>query len=84
MRSPGPVRRHRAGEGDEPVDEDAVVIVSGVVELVLGGIDGLYYYDGCLIIIENGMVPLPDQMPREFADAVHRFVMTLPAGSAVA
>jgi sugar lactone lactonase YvrE len=26
-------------------------------KLVLGGIDGLYYYDGCLIIIENGMVP---------------------------
>ncbi len=26
-------------------------------KLVLGGIDGLYFYDGCLIIIENGMVP---------------------------
>jgi hypothetical protein len=26
-------------------------------KLVLGGIDGLYYYDGCLVIIENGMVP---------------------------
>jgi pimeloyl-ACP methyl ester carboxylesterase len=37
-----------------------------------------------LVEIENGMVPLPDQMPREFADAVHRFVMSLPAGSAVA
>jgi pimeloyl-ACP methyl ester carboxylesterase len=37
-----------------------------------------------LVEIENGMVPLPDQMPREFADAVHRFVMSLSAGSAVA
>jgi sugar lactone lactonase YvrE len=26
-------------------------------KLVLGGIDGLYYYDGCLIVIESGMVP---------------------------
>jgi sugar lactone lactonase YvrE len=26
-------------------------------KLVLGGIDGLYYYDGCLVIVENGMVP---------------------------
>jgi hypothetical protein len=26
-------------------------------KLVLGGIDGLYYYDGCLVIIESGMVP---------------------------
>lgn len=26
-------------------------------KLVLGGIDGLYYYDGCLVVVENGMVP---------------------------
>ena len=26
-------------------------------KLVLGGIDGIYYYDGCLVVIENGMVP---------------------------
>jgi sugar lactone lactonase YvrE len=26
-------------------------------KLALGGIDGVYYYDGCLVIIENGMVP---------------------------
>lgn len=25
--------------------------------MVLGGIDGLYYYDGHLVVIENGMVP---------------------------
>lgn len=26
-------------------------------KLVLGGIDGLYYFDGHLVVIENGMVP---------------------------
>ena len=26
-------------------------------KLVLGGIVGLYYYDGCLVLIESGMVP---------------------------
>jgi len=26
-------------------------------KLVLGGIVGLYYYDGCLVVIESGMVP---------------------------
>ena len=26
-------------------------------KIVLGGIDGLYYYDGCLVIIESGMTP---------------------------
>jgi pimeloyl-ACP methyl ester carboxylesterase len=29
-----------------------------------------------LVEIENGMVPLPDQMPAEFAAAVHRFLAT--------
>jgi pimeloyl-ACP methyl ester carboxylesterase len=36
---------------------------------------------GILIEIENGMVPLPDQMPREFAAAVHDFVGSLPASA---
>jgi pimeloyl-ACP methyl ester carboxylesterase len=31
-----------------------------------------------LIEIKNGMVPLPDQMPCEFAAAVHDFVSSLP------
>jgi pimeloyl-ACP methyl ester carboxylesterase len=35
-----------------------------------------------LIEIDNGMVPLPDQMPQEFAEAVHRFVASLPATQA--
>lgn len=26
-------------------------------KLVLGGIDGVYFYDGCLVVIEGGMVP---------------------------
>ncbi|HSJ41092.1 MAG TPA: hypothetical protein VK955_08575, partial [Xanthobacteraceae bacterium] len=26
-------------------------------KLVLGGIVGMYYYDGCLVVIESGMVP---------------------------
>ncbi len=26
-------------------------------KLVLGGIAGMYYYDGCLVVIESGMVP---------------------------
>jgi hypothetical protein len=26
-------------------------------KLVLGGIEGLYWYDGCLVIVEGGMVP---------------------------
>jgi pimeloyl-ACP methyl ester carboxylesterase len=30
-----------------------------------------------LVEIENGMVPLPDQMPREFAQAVHDFIASL-------
>jgi pimeloyl-ACP methyl ester carboxylesterase len=34
-----------------------------------------------LVEIENGMVPLPDQMPGEFAAAVHRFLATQPAWS---
>ncbi|HSE12642.1 MAG TPA: hypothetical protein VLB69_08410 [Rudaea sp.] len=33
------------------------VLARNAEKLVLGGIDGLYYYDGCLVIIENGMVP---------------------------
>jgi len=33
------------------------VLARNPEKLVLGGIDGLYYYDGCLVIIENGMVP---------------------------
>jgi pimeloyl-ACP methyl ester carboxylesterase len=35
-----------------------------------------------LIEIDNGMVPLPDQMPQEFAEAVHRFVALIPATAA--
>jgi len=30
-----------------------------------------------LIEIKNGMVPLPDQMPQEFAEAVHGFIASL-------
>jgi len=30
-----------------------------------------------LVEIENGMVPLPDQMPHEFAEAVHDFISSL-------
>ncbi|HTR85530.1 MAG TPA: alpha/beta fold hydrolase [Reyranella sp.] len=33
-----------------------------------------------LVEIAGGMVPLPDQMPAEFADAVHGFIASLPAG----
>lgn len=37
---------------------------------------------GSIVVeIENGMVPLPDHMPREFADAVHRFLASLPAST---
>jgi pimeloyl-ACP methyl ester carboxylesterase len=36
-----------------------------------------------LVEIENGMVPLPDQMPQQFADAVHRFVMSLPGSATI-
>ena len=32
-----------------------------------------------LVEIKNGMVPLPDQMPEEFAGAVHRFLAAQPA-----
>ena len=32
-----------------------------------------------LVEVANGMVPLPDQMPEEFAAAVHRFLATQPA-----
>ena len=32
-----------------------------------------------LVVIEDGAVPLPDQMPREFAAAVHGFLSSLPA-----
>jgi pimeloyl-ACP methyl ester carboxylesterase len=35
-----------------------------------------------LIEIDDGMVPLPDQLPQEFAEAVHRFVASLPAAAA--
>lgn len=35
-----------------------------------------------MVEIENGMVPLPDQMPAEFAAAVHRFLATQPAWGA--
>jgi hypothetical protein len=31
-----------------------------------------------LVEIENGMVPLPDQMPKEFTAVVHRFLATQP------
>jgi pimeloyl-ACP methyl ester carboxylesterase len=31
-----------------------------------------------LVEIENGMVPLPDQLPEEFAAAVHRFLAAQP------
>ena len=31
-----------------------------------------------LVEIENGMVPLPNQMPYEFAAAVHDFIASLP------
>jgi sugar lactone lactonase YvrE len=33
------------------------VLAHNPEKLVLGGIDGLYYYDGCLVIIDGGMVP---------------------------
>lgn len=33
------------------------VLARNPEKLVLGGIDGLYFYDGCLVIIESGMVP---------------------------
>lgn len=33
------------------------VLARNAEKLVLGGIDGIYYYDGCLVVIENGMVP---------------------------
>ena len=49
-----------------------------------GGQPQFLYSDKRIVDIPGGMVPLPDQMPREFADAVHRFVMSLSAGSAVA
>jgi pimeloyl-ACP methyl ester carboxylesterase len=32
-----------------------------------------------LVEIVGGMVPLPDQIPREFSDAIHRFLASLPA-----
>jgi pimeloyl-ACP methyl ester carboxylesterase len=32
-----------------------------------------------VVEIANGMVPLPDQMPEEFAAAVHRFLAAQPA-----
>jgi pimeloyl-ACP methyl ester carboxylesterase len=32
----------------------------------------------CVVTIEGGMVPLPDQMPQAFADAVDGFLKTLP------
>jgi pimeloyl-ACP methyl ester carboxylesterase len=35
-----------------------------------------------LVEIEGGMVPLPDQMPREFAAAVHDFIASLPSAVA--
>jgi pimeloyl-ACP methyl ester carboxylesterase len=31
-----------------------------------------------LVNIENGMVPLPDQMPKEFAEVVHHFLSSQP------
>ena len=31
-----------------------------------------------LVNIENGMVPLPDQMPKEFAEVVHDFLSSQP------
>ena len=35
---------------------------------------------GSIVVeIANGMVPLPDQMPEEFAAAVHRFLAAQPA-----
>jgi pimeloyl-ACP methyl ester carboxylesterase len=34
--------------------------------------------DSALIEIENGMVPLPEQMPKEFAEVVHNFLLTQP------
>ena len=34
-----------------------------------------------LVEMENGMVPLPDQMPREFAAAVHDFLSSLPVNA---
>jgi pimeloyl-ACP methyl ester carboxylesterase len=34
-----------------------------------------------LIEIEDGMVPLPDQKPQEFAAAVHDFIASLPAAA---
>jgi hypothetical protein len=33
------------------------VVARNPDKLVLGGIEGLYYYDGCLVIVESGMVP---------------------------
>ena len=33
------------------------VLAHNPEKLVLGGIDGLYFYDGCLVIIDGGMVP---------------------------
>jgi pimeloyl-ACP methyl ester carboxylesterase len=35
-----------------------------------------------LVEIENGMVPLPDQMPEEFAAVVHRFLAAQPVWGA--
>jgi hypothetical protein len=31
-----------------------------------------------LVNIENGMVPLPDQMPEEFSEVVHHFLSSQP------
>ena len=46
-------------------------------KLVLGGIDGLYYYDGCLVIIENGMTPQRVMRLKLSADG-HGVVSAMP------
>jgi outer membrane protein assembly factor BamB len=46
-------------------------------KLVLGGIVGLYYYDGCLVVIESGMVP-QRVMRLKLSDDGHAVAAVMP------